>query len=702
MKKCLMYIVCASMALAVMAGVPPVERTQMNAPAGVPANPEFDLGNVRIITVEAYSVLWDETTDAYVVDSTPQEMGWRAEIDTDDEDCLKGFNGFYGDFNIPAVADRADGRVHFETGVCLDAYEESVTSGRYEYETISYIYAVPEEWLLDECADFFTDIFGTMAEDGTYHFDGGFAFFIEVVTNQKSLISSTLVSSDTAWLVSPVFRNINVRIPNGVHSYNLVAEYIQVDLHLEEQLLPFDHVGNGLVPRPIRPGGQAPGDLGNPSTTLTGFHISQDFDRVSMDGRTLGPNGLVPRPIRPGKPGEEGSVMGNISPSHGNTVMSTAQTVPTAPLRPGDNGILRREDIDKRSGIVPRPCRPGMIPRPIPHGKLGEEGTIKDDVTPSHGNTTMSTALTVPTAPLRPNDNGILRREDIDKRPLDINGLVPRGPGKPKNPDKMGDLYGSSTNDVALTQSVQPSGGCGVMDRVTVFELLDQGMGLVPRPVRPGKPRDGYIVSPELAAKIHGVVYPSDGFNGVISSSAIVQMNVPVYIIQSPEDNSIRVYNLYGNGFVCNVFNFGSQCLMFPVQVIGYDYESDQTVFNCSTDMTELVKPGNQCDMTASQISWGATIPYVLGTELDYYYLSSMLSFTDGSQFVVPVFISGDVNGDGGRDIADVTTLIDCMIAGSTGGEGMPANVGAADVNNDQNLNIADVTALIDMMLGGN
>ena len=53
MKRCLMYIVCASMALAVMAGVPPVERTQMNAPAGVPANTEFDLGNVRIITVEA-------------------------------------------------------------------------------------------------------------------------------------------------------------------------------------------------------------------------------------------------------------------------------------------------------------------------------------------------------------------------------------------------------------------------------------------------------------------------------------------------------------------------------------------------------------------------------------------------------------------------------------------------------------------------
>ena len=621
------------MALAVMAGVPPVECTQMNAPAVVSDNTEFDLGNVRIITVEAYSVLWDETTDAYVVDSTPQEMGWRAEIDTDDEDCLKGFNGFYGDFNIPAVADRADGRVHFETGVCLDAYEESVTSGRYEYETISYIYAVPEEWLLDECADFYTDIFGTIAEDGTYHFDGGFAFFIEVVSNQKSLNGSTLVSSDTAWLVSPVFRNINVRIPNGVHRYNLVAEYIQVDLHLEEQLLPFDHVGNGLVPRPIRPGGQAPGDLGNPSTTLTGFHVSQDFDRVSMDGRTLGPNGLVPRPIRPGKPGEEGSVMGNISPSHGNTVMSTAQTVPTAPLRP--------------------------------------------------------------------NDNGILRREDIDKRPIDINGLVPR-PVKPRNPDKMGDLYGSSANDVALTQSVQPSGGCGVMDRVTVFELLDQGMGLVPRPVRPGKPTDGYIVSPELAAKIHGVVYPSDGSNGIISSSATIQMNVPVYIIQSPEDNSIRVYNLYDNGFVCNVFDFGSQCLMFPVQAIGYDYESDQPVLNCSTDMTELVKPGNQCDITASQISWGATIPYVLGTELDYYYLSSMLSFTDGSQFVVPVFISGDVNGDGGRDIADVTTLIDCMIAGGTGGEGMPANVGAADVNNDQNLNIADVTALIDMMLGNN
>jgi Leucine-rich repeat (LRR) protein len=55
--------------------------------------------------------------------------------------------------------------------------------------------------------------------------------------------------------------------------------------------------------------------------------------------------------------------------------------------------------------------------------------------------------------------------------------------------------------------------------------------------------------------------------------------------------------------------------------------------------------------------------------------------------------VRGDVNGDGMVTIADVTALIDALLAGQT--------PDAGDVNGDFNVTIADVTALIDGLLSG-
>lgn len=56
----------------------------------------------------------------------------------------------------------------------------------------------------------------------------------------------------------------------------------------------------------------------------------------------------------------------------------------------------------------------------------------------------------------------------------------------------------------------------------------------------------------------------------------------------------------------------------------------------------------------------------------------------------------GDVNNDGQVNIADVTVLIDYLLNGS-----MPINKQNADMNSDGKINIADVTALIDFLLNG-
>lgn len=57
--------------------------------------------------------------------------------------------------------------------------------------------------------------------------------------------------------------------------------------------------------------------------------------------------------------------------------------------------------------------------------------------------------------------------------------------------------------------------------------------------------------------------------------------------------------------------------------------------------------------------------------------------------------LTGDVNGDGIVNIADVTALIDYLLTS----DGKNLNLEAADVKQDGSLNIADITALIDLLL---
>ena len=57
----------------------------------------------------------------------------------------------------------------------------------------------------------------------------------------------------------------------------------------------------------------------------------------------------------------------------------------------------------------------------------------------------------------------------------------------------------------------------------------------------------------------------------------------------------------------------------------------------------------------------------------------------------------GDVDGDNGVSISDVTALIDYLLSGNAAG----INLSAADCDNDSIVNIADVTALIDYLLAG-
>lgn len=76
---------------------------------------------------------------------------------------------------------------------------------------------------------------------------------------------------------------------------------------------------------------------------------------------------------------------------------------------------------------------------------------------------------------------------------------------------------------------------------------------------------------------------------------------------------------------------------------------------------------------------------------------NTLLTSTSGVETSVEdsfctVFLRGDVNGDSAVSIADVTSLIDLLLAGGSQST-------SADVNVDGNVSIADVTSLIDMLL---
>ena len=144
------------------------------------------------------------------------------------------------------------------------------------------------------------------------------------------------------------------------------------------------------------------------------------------------------------------------------------------------------------------------------------------------------------------------------------------------------------------------------------------------------------------------------------SKPANEQFSEPVYVFQDPEDNSIKVYNLYGSGCVMNM---------------------------------------SDCQVTSESITWGITIPYDEVGNISCYFDSNILFYTDGTKFVVPVTsdipVKGDVSNDGKVNIADVTMLIDHLL--TTGNDS--ANQVVADVNKDGKLNISDVTTLIDTLL---
>ena len=177
---------------------------------------------------------------------------------------------------------------------------------------------------------------------------------------------------------------------------------------------------------------------------------------------------------------------------------------------------------------------------------------------------------------------------------------------------------------------------------------------------------------------------------------------VNVYMYQS--NDTVWVTNLYGFGWRNNYMLLDADRVMtFPGQTIrdisnANNPGGDGVWYNTTLDAEENPVMGNTGSVSKDEITWGLMVPSD-GDGLWWGYDENVLYFTDGTKFVIPSgpepTLRGDVNEDGGVNIADVTDLIDMLLNGTAAG------VANADCNGDGEVNIADVAALIDYLLTG-
>ncbi len=189
----------------------------------------------KILMVDTYDFDWDSVASvAAVVDTSYFMQGKMTELSHQANASFQYMSDevfmvdFYQDFRIPIEVDSINGIVCLLTGVPLveitGNYE--VTSGDQTWfsdrsNSTSYwlvtrrLYAMPESWLTGDDAIY--DIYGSVYGDGSISLQGGFGFLIE---REETYVKNGVPGeTEVSWGLSPIFRNFYMFTPNAVHEY---------------------------------------------------------------------------------------------------------------------------------------------------------------------------------------------------------------------------------------------------------------------------------------------------------------------------------------------------------------------------------------------------------------------------------------------------------------------------------------------------
>ena len=269
-----------------------------------------DLLGTRILMADVYDFDWDNSLQvATVIDSTFFMMGRvsslsRPLIYPANDVLLIG--DLFDTFGIP-ISVNGD-TVTLKAGVSLasrtytqntggeEPYIASRQTGTDVFKTVWTVYAMPESWLTGD--DDYGDIMGSVLDDGTIVIDEGFGLLIREVRYLNGLLVGTV-----SWGLSPIYRNLKMLVPNGVHEYYGA---------------PFESVGPTVVNDDFK------------------RRLEQGFGHGGVVSRPISPRPVLPKPVtpRPFNPGlgKHLAVAGRLAHGGGSAAL--------APLRGGEHDIF--------------------------------------------------------------------------------------------------------------------------------------------------------------------------------------------------------------------------------------------------------------------------------------------------------------------------------------------------------------------------
>ncbi len=390
MKNLFLTFVFACMTLALMAAAPKPDVASSSKPASLhqflrqrnltpndnrltkkaPSRTlEDDLLGTRIVVMEAQALEDIDENNSPILSDTVYSLGWNNEVFSwengafDDENYRYfGIEGFYGKYQLPLGVNEETGDPFLSS--CF--LSSDTTEGVFRkvsatmYQRIDTIINVCFYTLDGFFNDDFTDLVGTVYDDGSILFDGQGFFYTEkeYITYQRRGANGTpsLYSRDTIAHVSPVLSNIYLLQPNGIHEcdmqeippssssdpYHFVFDSSSFQVVYWDDVASGDLGGGGtstcgnggMKDRPIGPRNPTRSSLsmlpqgdndGAPAVTRTitdGLQIigKSSFGNISRLGYTLEPLGGGGRnpgqPIGPGRPrgSDPGSVINRTLP----------------------------------------------------------------------------------------------------------------------------------------------------------------------------------------------------------------------------------------------------------------------------------------------------------------------------------------------------------------------------------------------------
>ena len=293
MKNLFLTIMFACMALALMAAAPkpdvaaskPMSLHQFLRERNLTPNDnrltqkapsraiEDDLLGNRIVVMEAQALEDIDENYSPILSDTVYSLGWNNNVFSwengayDDENCTYfGIDGFYGKYQLPLGVNVETGEP-FLASYCLSSDTLEGTFKKLSgsiYERVDTVINVCFYTLDSFFNDDFTDLVGTVYDDGSIWFDGQGFFYTEEehITYRKRLSQGTpsLYSRDTIAHVSPVLSNIYLLQPNGIHEckvqesqsssssnpYNFVADASTLQVIYWDDVSSGGHGGGGI------------------------------------------------------------------------------------------------------------------------------------------------------------------------------------------------------------------------------------------------------------------------------------------------------------------------------------------------------------------------------------------------------------------------------------------------------------------------